>query len=132
MSFRALAFGSPAKREDLGRSSHFGIKRLYENAPVETALYPERSLALTGTAVATGVKLEWPKVPGATFYQVLKGTTTTYSAAKLVNTIDEGDRSGLRSYTDVVDHGSDLPLYYWVRALNETGEGPISNREDFT
>jgi hypothetical protein len=90
------------------------------------AVIPSAPTGLTATAGNASVELNWTVSPGATSYNVYRGTTAGGESATAIAT-----GVTTTSYTDTtVTNGT--PYYYKVAAVNSAGTSPMSNEASAT
>lgn len=91
---------------------------------------PDQPISPSAVASSPNILLSWTTPNSANFYatRILRGTTSTFSAATLIDTVFSG-ANVLAFYTDTPPHGH--TYFYWFESINHSGVasspvGPVS------
>lgn len=93
--------------------------------PTPTPGLPAKPTGLSATkgTYTDRVEVTWNSVPGATSYDLFKNTTNTAPVSPVTSI--PGQSLGIRDF--VATPG--VTYWYWVRAVNGTGAGPLSDSD---
>ncbi len=105
----------------LSGSSTYNLKVSESDAPTESQLYKftitvngPTSVTASDAASSNTITLSWTNIPGATQYQVYRGTTTDFAAAAQIAT------PATNSFNDTGRPAS-TTYFYWVKATQTNG-----------